>query len=207
MWVPLAVLAVLSLVGGWVGIPAVLGDKIGVSNAFEHFLEPAFKSAGEQQAVTGEAHNIASPGGATTEGAASHSAAAGATEEQHDTKTEFGLMVLSLALALAGIFIGRSIFLKTPLKPMPTVLENKWYVDELYDAAVVNPIENTSRGFLWKLVDVKLIDGFVNGVANAFAGLAGILRTTQTGLARSYAAVILLGAVVVIGYFASALLR
>jgi NADH-quinone oxidoreductase subunit L len=105
------------------------------------------------------------------------------------------------------MYIGWRVFTRNPLKPMPTVLENKWYVDELYEAAVVNPIEKSSRNFLWKIIDVKLIDGFVNGVATSFAGLAGLLRMTQTGLARSYAAVILLGAVVVIGYFASTLLR
>jgi NADH-quinone oxidoreductase subunit L len=50
-------------------------------------------------------------------------------------------------------------------------------------------------------VDVKIIDGLVNGVARLFAALAGALRYTQTGFARNYAAVILLGAIIVIGYF------
>jgi NADH:ubiquinone oxidoreductase subunit 5 (subunit L)/multisubunit Na+/H+ antiporter MnhA subunit len=78
-------------------------------------------------------------------------------------------------------------------------------VDEVYEDAIIQPIENTSRNFLWKIVDVKWIDGYVNALAGSFGALAGILRTTQTGFARSYAAVILGGAVVVIGYFISQL--
>ena len=123
-------------------------------------------------------------------------------EEHHDTTTELALTGLSVLLGLLGIGIGYAIFNKDPLKKMPVLLENKYYVDEAYEATIINPIENTSRSFLWKIVDVKLIDGFVNGVANAFAALAGVLRTTQTGFARSYAAVILMGAIIVIGYFA-----
>ncbi len=179
MTAPLVILAVLSVAGGWVGIPAAMGG----SNHFEHFLEPA----------------IAHVGAAPTEVAAAVPAKA---EEHHDTTTELALTGLSVLLGFLGIGIGWAIFKKTPLKPMPTLLENKWYVDELYDATLINPIENTSRSFLWKIVDVKLIDGFVNGVADSFRALAGILRMTQTGFARGYAAVILMGAIVVIGYFA-----
>jgi NADH-quinone oxidoreductase subunit L len=198
MTLPLVILAVLSVAGGWVGVPAALGG----SNHFEHFLEPAIahRSAGAHEAK---------PAGTANEGSGAHGRATtpAAAEEAHDVSTERLLTGLSVILGLLGIGIGWLIFQKSPLKKMPTVLENKYYVDEIYDTAVVNPIENTSRSFLWKIVDVKLIDGFVNGVATVFAGLAGILRTTQTGLARSYAAVILLGAVIVIGYFASTLLR
>ena len=110
-------------------------------------------------------------------------------------------MILSVALGLGGIGIGFAVFSRKPLTQMPSLLENKYYVDELYDASVVEPLEHTSRSFLWKVVDVKLIDGFVNGVAKVFGGLAGVLRYTQTGFARGYAAVILVGAIVVIGYF------
>ena len=84
---------------------------------------------------------------------------------------------------------------------MPKILEEKYYVDEIYEAAVIQPLEHTSRDLLWKIVDVRLIDGFVNGVARGFSGLAGILRYSQTGYARNYAAVILIGAIIIIGYF------
>ncbi len=69
--------------------------------------------------------------------------------------------------------------------------------------AIESTARTTSGNVLWKIVDVKWIDGYVNALAGSFGTLAGILRTTQTGFARSYAAVILAGAIVVIGYFIS----
>jgi NADH-quinone oxidoreductase subunit L len=220
MWVPLAILAVLSVVGGWVGWPASMGG----ANHFEHFLEPAIAhvGAGEHQgafmqipanqiAVKGEPeHGAPAPAhpasgdSITTEKPATdgaHAAAAPKAEEHHDTSTELMLTGLSVLLGFLGIGIGFLVFNKNPLLKMPSILENKYYVDEAYEAAIINPIEQTSRHFLWKIVDVKIIDGIVNGVARGFGGVADVLRYTQTGFARSYVAVILLGAIVVIGYF------
>jgi NADH-quinone oxidoreductase subunit L len=192
MTLPLVVLAVLSIGGGWVGIPAAMGG----SNHFEHFIEPSLAHAPAVSHTAADAH-----------GAAPASASHAPVAASHDTSLELGLTGVSVLLGFLGIAIGWFIFKKNPLKDMPDVLENKWYVDEVYDDAIVNPIENTSRGFLWKFIDVKIIDGFVNGLAASFGALAGILRTTQTGFARSYAAVILAGAIVVIGYFVSVLVR
>jgi NADH-quinone oxidoreductase subunit L len=210
MWVPLAILAVLSLAGGWVGIPAALGG----SNHFEEFLHPVIAQAGAEHHA-----GVAAPGAvesgllsqhgaepATAPKPAEHAPAtsaghAAAAEEHHDTKTELMFTLISVLLGFAGIGIGYGVFKGDPLKQMPSILENKYYVDELYEASLINPIEQTSRHVLWKIVDVKIIDGFVNWVARGFAGLADSLRYTQTGFARSYAAVILLGAIVIIGYF------
>ncbi|QQS47347.1 MAG: NADH-quinone oxidoreductase subunit L [Acidobacteriota bacterium] len=184
MWVPLAVLAVLSIIGGFVGVPKALGG----SNHFEHFLEPVI--AHVQPAD--HAHEVAP---------AAPAAEAHPVEEAHDTTTELALTGLSVLLGFIGIGIGFGVFNRAPLRKMPTLLENKYYVDEFYEASVIGPIEHTSRDLLWKVVDVKIIDGFVNGVARVFAGLANLLRYTQTGYARNYAAVILIGAIIVIGYF------
>jgi NADH-quinone oxidoreductase subunit L len=85
---------------------------------------------------------------------------------------------------------------------MPSILEQKYYVDEAYDAAVITPIENVSRGFLWKIVDVRIIDGIVNGMASLFGELAAFLRLSQTGSTRGYAAAILVGAIALLGFFA-----
>jgi NADH-quinone oxidoreductase subunit L len=203
MTLPLIILAALSIGGGWVGIPSILGG----SNHFEHFLEPSLAHA---PSVSHDTHGaVAAEHGAP---AASHAAPAAAasheaTAEHHDTGMEWTLMGVSVLLGFLGIGIGFWIFKKDPLKDMPDVLENKWYVDEVYEDVIINPIENTSRNFLWKIVDVKLIDGFVNGLAGSFGTLAGILRTTQTGFARTYAAVILAGAIVLIGYFVSSLIH
>jgi NADH-quinone oxidoreductase subunit L len=176
MTVPLVVLAVLAAVGGFVGVPAAIGHLFGAddSNKIEHFLEPAIAAA---------------PG-------AAHGAAAA-----HDPTVEFGLMAASVAAAAVGIFIGFALFRREPLRRMPRLLEDKWRVDELYDRAIVWPINRLSTSLLWKAIDVRTIDGLVNGVADAVRGLGGNLRYLQTGVARSYVAVILFGAAILVGYF------
>jgi NADH-quinone oxidoreductase subunit L len=194
MTLPLVILAVLSIGGGYVGVPAILGG----ANHFEHFLDPVIAHIGGEHAATAS-HGSASGESLTAAHAASPEPAK--VEEHHDTGTEWTLMILSVVLGLVGIGVGFAVFGRKPLTPMPSLLENKYYVDELYEASVIEPIEHTSRSFLWKVVDVKLIDGAVNGMAKIFAGVAGVLRHTQTGFARGYAAVILVGAIVVIGYF------
>ena len=203
MWVPLAVLAVLSIVGGFMGVPAAWGG----SNHFEHFLAPAIAHVAPAGEVAhGETHAApATPAGEAVtpapEAAAHAPAPAAPAEVHHDVTTERLFTVISVLLGFLGIGIGVAVFLKKPIRWMPKWLENKYYVDEIYEASVIHPIEHTSRDFLWKIIDVKLIDGFVNGVAKAFAGAANILRYTQTGSARNYAAVILIGAIIIIGYF------
>ncbi len=195
MWLPLALLAVLSVIGGFVGVSPALSSMIGLhsENHFEHFLAPAVaRSMPVEQTASGpftpaptEAHGAAEAG-----------------EAEQEVSNERAFTIISVLVAFAGLGIGWMLFTRQPVREMPRVLENKYYVDEIYDAAIITPIEAGSRQVLWKIVDVKLIDGFVNGVASVFSSLSNVLRTTQTGLARSYAAVILIGAIVVIGYFA-----
>jgi len=79
---------------------------------------------------------------------------------------------------------------------------NKYYVDEIYGALVVRPIVNLSL-FLWKVVDVVLIDGFVNGIADTVKTFSGSMRTMQTGYLRNYALIFLGGAVLVLALFIS----
>jgi NADH-quinone oxidoreductase subunit L len=195
MTMPLIILAMLSIAGGYVGVPAALGG----SNQFEHFLEPAI--AKREPPIS--THNAAAQAPVMAQ-AESHGAVASAQaahEGGHDVETERLFTAISSVLALLGLAFGLIYFRRNPLWRAPKLLEDKYRVDEFYDATVVGPVEHLSRDGLWKVVDVKLIDGFVNGVARLFAGLAGALRYTQTGFARNYAAVILLGAIIVIGYF------
>ncbi|HZH30835.1 MAG TPA: NADH-quinone oxidoreductase subunit L [Pyrinomonadaceae bacterium] len=127
-----------------------------------------------------------------------------AAEHAHDpaeVRAERIFSGISVAIALAGIIGGFLYFKKNPLKQMPRLLENKYYVDEVYDAAIINPINVGSREGLWKIFDVKVVDGLVNGVARATSGVGDISRRLQAGFVRGYAAVILLGALLVIGYF------
>jgi NADH-quinone oxidoreductase subunit L len=77
-----------------------------------------------------------------------------------------------------------------------TLVFNKYYVDEIYDAIVVRPLLSISRVVLWKGVDAGLIDGTVNGVGSRSRGIGGILRLVQSGNIRTYAAWVVLGSIV-----------
>jgi NADH-quinone oxidoreductase subunit L len=125
--------------------------------------------------------------------------AAAAEHESH--ALELMLAGVSTAIALLGILVGFLVFRRSPLREMPRLFENKWYVDELYDAALVRPVNALSRTVLWRAVDVNIIDWAVNGVGRLVRGSGGAMRGLQSGLVRGYVAVILFGAVVVIAYF------
>jgi NADH-quinone oxidoreductase subunit L len=105
-------------------------------------------------------------------------------------------------IAALGIGIGWLTFQKRPLLQMPRVLENKYYVDEIYDSTIINPIEGISREGLWKLFDVGVIDGFLHALGDAVTDGGRLVRHLQGGFVRSYAAIILIGALVLIGFFA-----
>ena len=81
------------------------------------------------------------------------------------------------------------------------VLLNKYYVDELYDATIVQPIKVMSTDGLWRGFDVKVVDGAVNGTAALVDGGAAVLRRLQTGSVRSYAGSVLVGVVIILGYY------
>jgi NADH-quinone oxidoreductase subunit L len=78
---------------------------------------------------------------------------------------------------------------------------NKYYVDEIYDAAIVQPIRIVSEDGLWKILDVRVIDGAVNDVAGTVGGASELLRRLQTGSVRAYAASLFLGVVLILGYY------
>jgi NADH-quinone oxidoreductase subunit L len=179
MAIALIVLAIGSVLAGYVGLPHALGG----SNRLEQFLEP---SLGISHAVT-----------------------AGAAEPAAES-LELGLMGVSSAVALLGIGLAFFFFLKNPragaaiaarFPGLYRLLANKYYVDEIYDAGVVQPIRITSQDGLWKGVDVRVIDGSVNGVGQIAAGLGDGLRRLQTGSLRAYAASLFLGVVVMLGYY------
>jgi NADH-quinone oxidoreductase subunit L len=187
MWIPLAVLAILSTIGGFVGVAPALSSLVGIhsENHFEHFLEPAI---GKPVVV-----------GPTVPAAAQEVAAHGS--ETHDFAGERLFTGVSVVIALLGLTLGWFVFTRDPVKKMPWLLENKYFVDEFYGATIIRPLVNVSRDILWKIVDVRIIDGIVNGSARMLSFAAGVLRQSQTGYARGYAAAILLGAVVVVGFF------
>ena len=210
MTVPLIVLAILSTVGGLVGIPYALSSLFGAGdiNVFERTLEPVIAKVG---------HGVETPSHAPVEtlnSAPAETANVPATETQRATVSEEHvehsaaelsqermLAVLSVILALAGIAIGWMAFIKTPLREMPRILREKWRVDELYNGYIVDPLTNLSREGLWKGFDLGFIDGIVNGIGHFVAEIGNAARHVQVGFVRSYAAIILLGALFVLGYF------
>ena len=100
-----------------------------------------------------------------------------------------------------GIGIGWLTFGSNPLRKMPKILEQKWRIDELYNGYIVDPITDFSRNILWKDFDLGFIDGIVNGIGHFVVEVGGLVRRLQVGFVRSYAAIILLGALAVLGYF------
>src|SRR5215471_502916 len=93
-------------------------------------------------------------------------------------------------------------FQAQPLRRMPRLLENKYYVDEAYDTTIINPILAFSREGLWKIFDLGVIDGLIHTLGNAVVRLGRAARYLQIGFVRSYAAIILAGALIIVGYFA-----
>ena len=217
MTVPLIVLAVLSTVGGLAGVPYALSSFVGIKgdvNVFEHVLGPVIAKRGERAEAThaeGEAeklnmlskepqpHDGASP--LSVGEGSQHEPAANRAHAQEEVGQERLFTIISVLIAIAGIFAGWAMFSKRPLRKMPRLLENKYYVDEVYNAALINPIKVGSREGLWKLFDVGVVDGIVNGLGRAVAELGRVVRYLQFGFVRSYAAIILLGALAIIGYF------
>jgi NADH-quinone oxidoreductase subunit L len=178
------------------------GDASHSSPATAHGASPAPATESHAQTTSPPSHG--------NEGALPPSVGEGqrggapAAEHAHDpaeVRAERIFSGISLAIAAAGIVGGFMYFKKNPLKRMPRLLENKYYIDEAYDAAIINPIKTGSREGLWKIFDVKVVDGLVNGLARATSGVGDIARRLQAGFVRGYAAVILLGALLVIGYF------
>ncbi|HKS27958.1 MAG TPA: NADH-quinone oxidoreductase subunit L [Pyrinomonadaceae bacterium] len=218
MTVPLIVLAILSTVGGLVGIPYALSSMVGLHtpNYFEHTLEPVVAhqvetgaAAGEAATGTGDVRWLSKPP-QPTDGAAPLSVGEGsqgepAQERAHspeEVRSERLFTLISVLIAVSGIVLGWIIYKRRPLLKAPSLLEEKYYVDEIYDAALVNPIKGVSREGLWRFFDIGVIDGIVNGMGRGITEIGSVVRYLQVGFVRWYAALILLGAVAVIGYFA-----
>jgi NADH-quinone oxidoreductase subunit L len=198
MAIPLILLAIGSVVAGYVGIPHALHG----SNRIESFLEPSF-----------EAHAAASHQtvGADPAAPAETRPAGGAAEDAHaDTGTELNLMIFSSVIALVGIGLACYFWLfnrsaadalARSFAPIYRLLLGKYYVDEVYDATIVQPVKTLSTGGLWKGVDEGLIDGTVNGVGLVVRGGSAALRRTQTGSIRTYAFALFAGAVGILAYY------
>ena len=173
MIVPLMVLALLSVVAGFIlGVPPENG-------LLAKFLEPVFASANHIMGIEAE-------GFATI---------------------DLVLMIVSLCIALAGVALAYLFYFRRPDElpqragaAAPRLYRgilNKWYVDEIYNAAVINPVINGSR-WLWRVVDAGVIDGTVNGVGRLWDLAGRVVRPLQTGRAQNYAGVMFLGLFIIV---------
>jgi NADH-quinone oxidoreductase subunit L len=162
MTVPLWILAILAVVAGFLGIPAVMVPH---AHWLEGFLGP----------VLGETAVKELPAG-----------------------TEWGLMAVSVLLALIGTGYAWSRFSKKPDMAEPTgfgkVLANKWYVDELYNAIVVKPLDVLERVLVF--IEKNIIDGIVNGVGRLVQYSSRQLRLLQSGQVGGYVLLMVVGIIV-----------
>jgi len=203
MTVPLIVLAVLSTVGGFIGVPYALSSVFTDRNVniLEHTLEPAVATV--PPGIQAEAGSLPGEGAHAPENAPAPVPEPVAHGHSNDEITaERALAGLSVLIGLAGIGAGWYLFTNRPLLQMPRLLENKYYVDEIYDAALIHPIEGVSREGLWKILDVGVIDGLLHSIGEVVTEAGRLGRYLQAGFVRGYAAIILLGALILIGLFA-----
>jgi NADH-quinone oxidoreductase subunit L len=181
MTVPLIVLGVLSIIGGFVGMPHIFG----VVNVFERWLEPVMKAGSHGQAE----HVLASGGG--------------------DTGMEWTLMFCSVMLVAVAIYLAYYFYNKrtdaaTSMRQrfagVHHLLLNKYFIDEVYGTAIVRPLVYFSL-FLWKFIDVVLIDGLLDGLAKLCRDASDLLRYSQSGQLRTYATIFVVGVLMVLAYF------
>jgi len=172
MTIPLIVLAVLSVIGGFVGIPEVFSGEHG--NQFHNWLSPIFADAERKLMQFGF----------------------------HTHLEEILLMLLSVLFAGGSILFARYVYLKSPqiaenaskkFSGLYKTLWNKYYVDEIYDAVIVNPIVAVSRNVFWKFTDGKIIDGLIHSLAKIIDSSASVLRKFQNGIAQFYALIMVFG--------------
>lgn len=175
MTVPLMLLAILSVIGGYVGIPAVLGG----GNNFEHFLEPVF-AEGEHIL-----HHAAHPAASVEMG--------------------LMILSVVVALTGIGIsylfYMKKTDIPKNFVKKfagLHKVVYNKYYVDEFYRDFVIRPFMKLNE-FLSSFFDAKVVDGSVNGIAAAVKWTSGKIKYLQTGLVQFYLLLMTIGIVVILG--------
>ncbi|MFB3905607.1 MAG: NADH-quinone oxidoreductase subunit L [Acidobacteriota bacterium] len=173
---PLAVLAVFSAVAGLIGLPAYVGGSW-----LETFLEPSLE--------LGYAHS---------------------TGGEHGFSTEIALTVIVVLFGLTGIAVAHYAYVRdrgfpnrlaARLAGLYSAARQKFYVDEIYDRLVVWPIARISDVVLWRIIDVHVIDGLVNGAGGLVQYWASGLRRIQSGYTRSYATWVLIGAVLIFIYY------
>jgi NADH-quinone oxidoreductase subunit L len=176
---PLWTLGILSVIGGFIGLPAVI--KGGEWNWIHHYLGAEYGGPVAEASVQGHV----------------------------PLALEWGLILLSSVIALGTVYYAWRVYtargleydalLKRRLQGLYQTWEDKYYWDDFYNEVVVNTLIHRvgRRGFA--VFDDTIVDGAVNGVADAAQGASGLLRRTQTGIVQNYALALALGAALVVG--------
>jgi len=184
MTTPLWILAILSIIGGWVGIPWIES-----MNVFPQWLEPVMKGKAVVSQLAEEipAHAV-----------------------HHSLNFELMMALVSVIVAAIGIFIAYKLYIKNPelpdritsggFSPVYRLVLDKYRIDELYDRLFVMPTLWLSDKLLWKVVDDKIIDGAVNGVADVAKGWGSWTQRLQTGYVQNYALMIVIGVALIFAY-------
>jgi NADH-quinone oxidoreductase subunit L len=176
MTVPLMLLALLSIVGGFVGVPVAFGGH----NEFEHFLQPVFSAFNAGQPLP---EPSAPPALAIM-------------------LTAIAVTCFALGLLAACVFYyrkpGRAGELAQKAKPLYSLLDHKYWVDEIYGLLIVAPLLAFSRIFLGGLIEGGVVQGTAGALTSSTRGLGQVTRRMQSGNIRSYAGWLALGAAVII---------
>jgi len=176
MTIPLMILAFCSIFGGWFAAPKLIGGI----DRFSTFLDPVFTMYAPSAPPSAE------------------SAASAGVALAH------ALISWPVFVAILGLLVAWWFYIKSPETPkrlakslhaLYILIFNKYYVDEIYAALIVRPLLWISTNVLWHVVDERVIDGTVNGVATVARESGGELRKLQSGNTRSYAAWVVVGAV------------
>ncbi len=174
MLLPLSILGVLSLMGGWIQLPFVHNGKV-----LAGFLSPVFHKAHEISVAHPE----------------------GIHHWLEGVLMAVSLVVAGLGIGIAYVFYIKNQNIPKKLaeifSPIHKLLFNKYYVDEIYQAIIVRPLYNLSEG-LCKYFDQAIIDGIVNGSGKIIRGASSVIRKVHTGYVQLYAFVMLLGACIII---------
>jgi NADH-quinone oxidoreductase subunit L len=181
----LVTLAFLSALGGFLGVPEVLGSWFSNHpNLLHSWLTPVFSDAQDIIIRYGP-----------IQGHASH-------------LVEYLFMLISIGIAVGAIFLAKKMYddqewsiprkLAKSFKSTYLLLWNKYYLDNLYHNTIVNPLVITSRNFLWRIFDVKIIDGFVNGLATITNSSGEVIKRIQSGIVQNYATLMVGGIIIIL---------
>jgi NADH-quinone oxidoreductase subunit L len=195
MLVPLILLAVLSVAGGWIGIPRALGGN----DQFAHFLDPVLSPPSppsyEQIRITMNEQGVARAAEASTPQAPARPAG--------NDNQERLFSVLSVVMALAGWFMADLLYRRKPAMAHQLaqraggaygLLLHKYWIDQLYNALIVVPLLFLTRYLLWGAVDSGIINGGGSAAAGTVRGLGALVQRVQSGNIRSYAGWLAIGA-------------